>query len=130
MYTTSLAEIRRVLGFTERRVELINGLERYISAWTGHAYLDYVIIDGSFTTAKPEPGDIDMILVPIPAALSSRSFGEMARVLCYDRAFTKEEFGCEAFFVVSEIDLNEWTNFFSYDRMGNSRGLLQLRLPR
>ena len=129
LYDTSLAEIRNSLGFTTRRSGLISGLEEYVSIWNGYGSLEYVVIDGSFTTSKPEPGDIDLILVPQQEALSSNAFGELATRLCYDRRYTQTAFGCEAFFVTGQADLDEWLEFFSHDRQGNVRGLLKLRLP-
>ncbi len=107
---------------------LISGLYGYVRIWNQSSLLDYLILDGSFVTSKPEPGDIDMILVPKPEGLTSR-LGELARTLCYDREFTKAEFGCEAFLVSGLADLDGWLDFFSHDRQGNVRGLLRLRFP-
>ena len=127
LYDTSLSEIRTALGFTDRRNSLIAGLEQYISIWDSSGFIDYYIIDGSFVTAKPEPGDIDLILVPQKKALTLSAFGELALRLSYDRSYTKTAFGCEAFFVSSSADLNEWLEFFRHDRQGNVRGVLKVR---
>lgn len=129
LHDTSISEIRSTLGFTARRDGLVDGLERYIHVWDSSKSLDHLIIDGSFVTSKPEPCDIDMILVPHRRALFSSTFGDLAKALCYDRPFTKAEFGCEAFVVASSADLDAWLNFFKCDRQGNVRGLLQLRFP-
>ena len=129
LYDTSLTEIRNILGFTDRRNGLIDGLEEYARVWERTQFLDHLVIDGSFVTLKPEPCDIDLILVPQKEALFSSTFSDLAQTYCYDRPFTKTEFGCEAFFVASEADLKEWLYFFRHDRLGNIRGLLQLRFP-
>ena len=123
LHDTSLEEVRTVLGFTPRRNELIEGLEEYARIWDRHEFLDYLVIDGSFATSKPDPGDIDLLLVPNLAAIFSNEFGDLAESLCYDRAFTKMVFGCEAFVVIGNDDLREWLDFFSHDRQGNVRGL-------
>ena len=129
LYDTTLTEIRSILGFTERRNGLMDGLERYVRVWEKTQLIDHLIIDGSFVTLNAEPRDIDIILVPQRQALFSSRFSDLAKVYCYDRSFTKTEFGCEAFFVAGQGDLQAWTEFFSHDRQGNIRGLLQLRFP-
>lgn len=129
LHVASLSEIRDTLGFTSRRRQLIEGLEEYIYVWDRSGFLEYCIIDGSFATSKPDPDDIDLILVPRRDALSSRAFRELAMSHSYDREFTRAEYGCEGFFVTGSEDLDGWIEFFRHDRLGNVRGLLQLRLP-
>ena len=90
LYDTSLPEIRQTMGFSERRIALIDGLEGYLQVWDRHQVLESVIIDGSFVTNKVEPGDIDVLVVPKLEALHSRTFTELAHLLCYDRDATKE----------------------------------------
>jgi hypothetical protein len=58
LHRASLAEIRQVLGFTVRRMELIAGLEWAAGRLFAAGVRD-LRIDGSFVTAKPFPGDID-----------------------------------------------------------------------
>ena len=105
---------------------LIDGLENYFREWIRSGFLDYMVIDGSFVALKPEPGDIDIILIPKEAALSSSSFRDVALRLSYDRDFTKDEFGCEGFIATKEANLAGWMEFFGTDRQGRMRGLLKL----
>ena len=129
LHDTSLEEVRTVLGFTPRRNELIDGLEEYVRIWDRHEFLDYLVIDGSFATSKPDPGDIDLLLVANLSADSSGTFGDLLKSYCYDRHFTQMEFGCEAFVVFGSDELQDWLDFFGHDRQGNVRGLLQMRFP-
>ena len=131
LHESTISEIRAVLGFTERRRRLIDGLERFVRIWSESGFLEYSVIDGSFATAKPEPGDIDMLLVLNVDALSSRpaDFRYLAVSHSYDRDFTKREFGCEAFIVTGQDDLDGWLDFFGTDRMGRRRGLIRLEFP-
>ncbi len=131
LYDTTLGEIRRTMGFSERRMALINGLESYLQAWDRYQVLESVIIDGSFVTDKVEPGDIDILVVPKLEVLHSTAFAELVQWLCYDRDATKEEFGCEAFPVegIDSESYHERLAFFSRDRARNLRGLLRVRLP-
>ena len=131
LHEATISEIRAVLGFTEGRKRLIDGLERFVRIWSDSGFLEYSVIDGSFATDKPEPGDIDMLLVPKDETLSSRpaDFSYLAASHSYDRDFTKREFGCEAFVMVGQYDLDDWLDFFGADRRGRRRGLIRLEFP-
>ena len=131
LHEATIPEIRSALGFTERRERLIDGLERFVRIWSESGFLEYSVIDGSFATAKPEPGDIDMLLVPKVEALSSlpADFRYLVASHSYDRDFTKREFGCEAFIMVGQDDINDWMDFFGADRRGRRRGLIRLEFP-
>ena len=131
LYDTAIEEIRTTMGFTRRRLELIDGLVRYLDAWDRQNLLECTIIDGSFVTDKPEPGDIDILLVPTTEGLRSMEYANLVLELCLNRDETKERYGCEAFPVLGSDSQNyrEWYTFFSTDRHGNKRGLLRVNLP-
>ena len=129
LHDTSIQEIRSVLGFTPQRDRLIEGLDRFAHIWNASRFVDYAVIDGSFVTSKPEPGDIDMLIIPIDGAIESNSFGDLLLSHSYDHAFTKTEFGCEAFMVFGREEVEYGLDFFSRDRQGNARGLLRLEFP-
>lgn len=129
LHDTSIQEIRSAFGFTPHRNRLIDGLDRFVHIWNESGFVDYAVIDGSFVTSKPEPGDIDMLLIPIDGAIESDGFGDLLLSHSYDYAFTRNEFGCEAFVVFGEDEIEDGLNFFSGDRQGNVRGLLRLEFP-
>ena len=129
LYDTSLLEIRQALSFTPRRTDLIHGLERYARIWDESGFLAHFVIDGSFVTSKPEPGDIDMILVPRETALLSMQYYDMLNHYVSDRHFTRQRFGCEVFGVTGRAELNAWIDFFGASIEGRPRGLLRLRFP-
>lgn len=129
LHDTSIQEIRSVLGFTQHRNRLIDGLDRFVHIWNASGFVDYAVIDGSFVTSKPEPGDIDMLIIPIDGAIESNSFGDLLLHYSYNYAFTKTEFGCEAFMVFGSEEIEDGLDFFSRDRQGNARGLLRLEFP-
>jgi hypothetical protein len=52
-----------VFRHTDRRQKLTAQLKDYLREATLSAVASAVIIDGSYVTRKPEPGDIDLILV-------------------------------------------------------------------
>lgn len=131
LHEATVSEIRAVLGFTERRKRMMDGLERFVQIWSESGFMEYSVIDGSFATAKPEPGDIDMLLVPKLEALSSRpaEFRDLAMSHSYDRDFTRREFDCEAFIAAGQYNIDGWLDFFAADRRGRRRGLIRLEFP-
>ena len=131
LHEANISEIRAVLGFTERRKWLIDGLDRFVRVWSDSGFLEYSVIDGSFATAKPEPGDIDVLLVLNIDALSSRpaDFRYLAAAYIYDKDLTKREFGCDAFIAAGQNNVEGWLDFFGADRRGRRRGLIRLEFP-
>ncbi len=57
-HEATLEELREKLGFSRRRRDLIDGLERALTLMGGCG-VRRVYLDGSFVTDKPRPGDID-----------------------------------------------------------------------
>jgi hypothetical protein len=51
---------------SDRRIRLVEKLARYVEDVRKAGMALAVLIDGSFVTAKPDPGDIDLILVLRP----------------------------------------------------------------
>lgn len=84
LHDCSLQEIRETLGFNERRKVLVDGLERYLRCWDGHLAVESIIVDGSFSTDKAEPGDIDLLIVLKHEAEFSQNLEELIFQLCYD----------------------------------------------
>ena len=135
LYDTSLEEIRAVLGFTERRSKLIDGLEEFLQIWDTSGLTDHYVIDGSFVTSKPEPSDIDMILALKDTAAFSSTLKGLLVTYCYDTASTKDRFGCHAFAAANQAHLEGWIDFFRHEKaaegtVGRTRGLLRLGLLR
>lgn len=87
-----------------------------------------VFIDGSYTTSKPEPNDIDACwsIVGVDADILDPVFFDFAD----GRRAQKERFGCE--FFPAEISEGStgllWIEFFSLDRDGRKKGLVALEL--
>lgn len=129
LHDTSIQEIRSVLGFNPHRNSLIDGLDNFVHIWNASGFVDYAVIDGSFVTSKPEPGDIDMLLIPTDGAIESNNFGDLLQSCSYDYKFTKKEFGCHAFVVFGREQIEDWIGYFSIDKQGNVRGLLRLEFP-
>ena len=131
LYDTSLPEIRRKLGFAERRATLIDGLARCLNYWGKLRVVESVVMDGSFVTAKQEPDDIDLLVVPLNDSVSGPAFTRLAQELERSEEEFREQFGCDPYLVDgSDTEIyRQRLSFFSMDRDGNVRGLLRLRMP-
>ena len=57
-HRATLEEIETRFGFTPRRRWLLKGLRSAVRAFWA-AGIEEIIIDGSFCTEKPDPGDVD-----------------------------------------------------------------------
>jgi hypothetical protein len=133
-HRATLTEVSKRFGFTPRRRWLLQGLRKALDAFWA-AGIEEVFIDGSFCTAKPDPGDIDgywvepdmdvyeridsywidFTLVPIPR-LGKRKWRMWA------------EHGVE-FFIHPVMDAApniSFPEFFRQDRDGRPRGVIRI----
>jgi hypothetical protein len=73
VHEMTLAQVKTVFGAfsrSDRRPQLFAKLEELIGHAQAVGFVRYLIVDGSFVTAEPEPGDIDLIVAIDPAILS------------------------------------------------------------
>ncbi len=66
VHDASLAEVRERFGRfqgSDHRVRLQERLEALVAEARGTGLISSLILNGSFTTGAPEPGDIDLILI-------------------------------------------------------------------
>src|SRR5882672_11588519 len=66
IHDATLDELRQRFGVfqqTDRRVQLFGRLEQLIASLRSSKLFVALIVDGSFVTAKPQPEDIDLIIV-------------------------------------------------------------------
>lgn len=101
-----------------------------------HRCFTEVWVDGSFTTEKPEPGDIDILVVldylalnNLPAALKST----VSALL--NRDYVKLNFHIDVLLLPEnhpEVDYSErrsyWRGWFGFDRKENPKGLVRVML--
>ena len=66
IHEATLDDVRQRFGVfrqTDRRVQLFGRLEQLVASLRCSKLFVAVIVDGSFVTAKPQPEDIDLIVV-------------------------------------------------------------------
>ena len=84
---------------------------------------------GSFVTAKPEPGDIDIILV-MRAGFQSEQATEEARLL-FDHEKADQSFGASVFWIRPDLlileSVDEFLDYWQTRRDGGRRGIIEVR---
>lgn len=112
---------------TPRRKELCERLCSFVEL-ARHCGALRMFVNGSFVTAKSEPGDVDVVIW-----LGEKYFELIERA--DDKALRLEEMFDtrepeEAFAVFEEIEWNEWIYFFSLIREypNHHKGLVEVKL--
>lgn len=124
----TLSEVMRLFAWNRRRRFLFDGLSRALLNLQ-FAGCRSVIVDGSFVTAKEEPGDWDAAFDPV---------GVIAKRL--DPILLKHDDGRRAMRAKYLGDMFPWTavassvtgslyrQFFQKDRDGNPKGIVEVHL--
>ncbi len=124
-------EIQARFGWTTRRRQLLDGLADGL-AILGTTGCVRVWINGSFVTAKDEPGDFDCVWSPtgVDRALLEEIGPELLD-LSHQRATQKARFGGE--FLPNVIEAGsgqEFAAFFQSDRDGTPKGIVVIDLSK
>ena len=119
IHDCSLDEIRERFGTyqgTDRRVELYAKLQAFLEEVRSTRLVVAVIVDGSFVTSKPNPEDIDLILV----LSSDHDFSAKLRPFEYNvlsRRRVRRRYGFDLFVArENRPEYNEYTEFFQQVR--------------
>lgn len=135
IYTCSLSEIEKRFGKfkrTDRRIELFNKLVQLVTDAYRTGFVKEFFIDGSFTSAKDEPGDIDLIIVLDPNIwLDPKYDVTFADEIALDHYRLKKKYKFDVFTGVENSE-----KYFEYldkyqqirDNPDVRKGILRLRL--
>ncbi|MGE3296058.1 MAG: hypothetical protein AB7I68_01780 [Porticoccaceae bacterium] len=116
---------------TKTRIGLILGLKRYLQALKQIGLSFEIWIDGSFTTEKIDPSDVDLVvfgsMIEIDSLPEARK-QHLARLV--DRVNIKQALGCDVLFAVAEDqDLRSyWRGWYGYDRDEQPKGIARIRV--
>jgi hypothetical protein len=129
IHKVTLAEVvTRFGGYNDQRRELTKRLERIHQLATATGALDRLIVFGSYITAKPEPGDVDVVLVMRDDFDVSSCPVESAALFDHRRA--DEELGASCFWVrpgmLFGVTLDEFVAGWGVRREGGRRGLVEV----
>jgi hypothetical protein len=132
VYDCTLDEVRGCFGVfqtTDRRPKRYNKLQALVREVWATGLVAQIIVDGSFVTAKPDPNDIDLILV----LNAGHDFSTELRPFEYNVLSTRQArkiYGFDLLVAVHASSVYEdYLAFFAQVRGETSRrkGLLRLR---
>jgi hypothetical protein len=134
IHDCTLEEIEKHFGRfkrTDRRIQLFEKLQQLVrDAWqTG--FVKEFFIDGSFTSAKDEPGDIDLIIVLDPTTyLDPNNEMTFADELALSHDRLKKRYRFDAFDLLdqSEEYFKKLKLFCTIRNTESKKGILRLRL--
>lgn len=123
---------------SQRRGMLYNSFQNLLSGFNRINSIIHCIseiwVDGSFTTEKPEPDDIDILVVLDPSLLNQfpeEYHGAISQLL--DRKFVKLNYNIDVLLLYKNTqnygaDRSYWRGWFGFDREESPKGLIRIDL--
>ena len=104
-------------------------LQRLHSLAEATGFLERFVVFGSFVTTKPEPGDIDVILVMGTGFQSSQAPLETRALFDHEQA--DAQFGASVFWIRTDLlileTVDEFLDYWQTRRDGQRRGIIEVR---
>lgn len=111
------------------RSPLIDGLNKYIKKLTEIGIPIELWIDGSFTTNKIDPNDVDLVVFALENDVNKLDKNR-EDLFCslLDRRSTRHRFGCDVLFSVTEDQemRSYWRGWFGFDRNETPKGIARV----
>lgn len=129
LHDCTIEEIRQYFGTNERRNVLIENLYNYSIKLREVGLDGWIIVNGSFVTAKERPGDIDVILIIGESYDLTAPISPLERRIL-SQEYVKDAFELHLFVAPDELTAECWKSFFSRIR-GNEhikKGLLRIAI--
>lgn len=129
----SLDEVRKTFGTfnsNDRRPNLFKNLEVFVATLRQKGVATAVVVNGSFTTAKADPNDIDMVLV-LPQGHDFAADLSPDEYNCLSNKRVKKKFGFDMFVAEDESqEYERYTRFFQdvKNQPGEAKGVLRVEL--
>jgi hypothetical protein len=115
----------------ERREYLLSRFSALLDRFKEVGISSEVWIDGSFSTEKPEPGDIDMIFF-IKGEEANRLPQERQRILMElnDRNTSSIRYNCDVFIIPNQdfTARSYWRGWFGFSRNEEPKGIIRLAI--
>jgi hypothetical protein len=111
------------------RKNLIHGLHVYISHLSSIGAPIEIWIDGSFTTSKVDPNDIDLVIFSPASALNALPPEQQKLFQALtDRSSVKNKFGCDVLFCPSENQemRSYWRGWYGFNRYEQPKGIARV----
>jgi hypothetical protein len=104
VHDASLDEIEQAFATrNQHRLALFQNLKRFLDGVRKLNIFDVVYVDGSFTTDKVVPGDIDVVL-PVDGPRTIRLLGHPDRADVLDRAAIVSKYGIDVLLAPSMVE--------------------------
>lgn len=117
---------------SKTRKTLIEGLKAFIAHLADVGAPIELWIDGSFTTKKTDPNDIDLVIFS-PAEILNKLPDDKKALFhaLTDRPSIKKNFGCDVLFCPAEnSDMRSyWRGWYGFDRNEQPKGIVRLMVP-
>ena len=121
----NLLEIEEAFCHNDHRTDLLDKLRRFVTWLREHHTIDLpYFVDGSYTTAKEHPSDIDFVLDLTHA--NDQQIGAALTLFTLHQAQIKEDYKVDFWFYHPDAEKN-LKHFFQYVR---AEELQQKQLPR
>lgn len=111
------------------RARLFAGLTQFISLLRQLGIPIELWMDGSFTTNKENPNDIDLVLFASETDVNNLSPPHKTQLAgLMDRVSSKHKFGCDVSFSIKENQnmRSYWRGWYGFDRNENPKGIARL----
>lgn len=133
VHVCSLDEVRQTFGTfnsNDRRPKLFRNLEVFVTSLHKQGMAKAVVVNGSFTTAKTEPNDIDMVLV-LPQGYDFTGDLSPDEYNLLSTRRVRKTFGFDMF--VAEDESQEYERYISFfqdvkNQPGELKGVLRVEL--
>lgn len=122
-------------GENEQRKQLINRLNAYLSEFLYLGLNAEIWIDGSFSTIKTEPEDIDVVFLLNETEINGLKNKKLKlfEELFMNREIVKARYSVDVYFIDKndEIEKQKWITTYGFDtRKINSKGIYKIQLSK
>jgi len=122
----------KIFPNSTRRQSLVDGFNDFVIMLSNVGIPFEVWIDGSFTTFKDDPNDIDLVIFASQSAVNSLT--EESRAFLHaivqpnNRPLLKDKYGCDVLFSIgdNEDHRSYWRGWYGFDRNENPKGLARV----
>lgn len=121
----------RAFVTSKTRPALILGLRAFLTSLKRTGVAFEVWLDGSFSTDKLDPNDVDLVVFAEANDLERLSPASQQHLSAlFDRESSKVKFGCDVLFAIAG-DINArsyWRGWYGFDRQERPKGIAQVLL--
>lgn len=114
--------------FREHRQHLLDRFKAFLVALRATGVRGSLWVDGSFTTQKIDPSDVDLLVVIEPASVTPLNYIALQQL--FDRTASKLRYKCDVL-SVSDKDTNMlsyWRGWYGFARDDTPKGIVRMSI--